>query len=202
VLRGNTKLPGGPGKTGISAAEYIGLLGVLATEIIIFSFWEKSFFTSRTFFSIAEAIPDTVIVAVGMTFVLIIAGIDLSVGSVLALSQAVLAYCILKMGWPLAAAIPACFATGICCGALNGIVIVRWALPSFIVTLGMLQIARGATLFVTDSRTLYIGQSIETISATIPGLGVVNMRFFSRRSGPLRLKFYPSSNNFSRRWHP
>jgi ribose transport system permease protein len=173
IDRKNNYLPGGLRKACASTADYIGLLGVLAVEVIIFSLWEESFLSAATFFSIVEVIPDTVIVAVGMTFVLIIAGIDLSVGSVLALSQAVLGYCMVKMGWPLLAAVPACFATGILCGALNGLVTVRWALPSFIVTLGMLEIARGATYLVTDSRTIYIGQAIESVSSTVPGLGEI-----------------------------
>jgi ribose transport system permease protein len=105
--------------------------------------------------------------------VLIIAGIDLSVGSVLALSQAVLGYCMVEMHWPLATAIPVCLATGILCGAVSGAVSVRWALPSFIVTLGMLEIARGATYFVTQSRTIYIGQAIGNVSEAIPFLGEV-----------------------------
>jgi len=51
---------------------------------------------------------------------------------------------------------------------------VRWALPSFIVTLGMLEIARGATYFVTQSRTIYIGQAIGCISNPIPFLGEIS----------------------------
>lgn len=158
-----------------SSADYIGLLAVLLVEILIFSVWQRTFFTSDTMFAIAADVPDTVIVAVGMTFVLIIAGIDLSVGSVLAFSQAVLGYCMVSLGWPIALAMPACLATGILCGALNGIVSVRWALPSFIVTLGMLEIARGATYFVTQSRTIYIGQEIGRLSDPIPFLGGVSL---------------------------
>lgn len=95
----------------------------------------KHFFFSGTLTAIAADVPDTVIAAIGMTFVLIIAGIDLSVGSVLALSQAVLGYCLVEMNWPLEAAIPVCLLTGILCGAISGAVSIRWALPSFIVTL-------------------------------------------------------------------
>ncbi len=168
------KMTGNLKNLGKSSADYIGLLGVLLLEIIIFGTWQGTFFSGDTFFAIAADVPDTVIVAVGMTFVLIIAGIDLSVGSVLALSQAVLGYCMVAMGWPLAVAIPACLATGILCGSLNGAVSVRWALPSFIVTLGMLEIARGATYFVTQSRTIYIGQEIGKISDPIPLLGGIS----------------------------
>lgn len=156
-----------------SMADWLGLAAVLAVEIVVFGLWERSFLSGSTFYSIVEVVPDTVIVAAGMTFVLIVAGIDLSVGSVLALSQAVLGHVMVRMGWPLAAAVPACLAAGLICGALNGLVTVRWALPSFIVTLGMLEIARGATYLVTDSQTLYIGGSIECLSSSVPGLGEI-----------------------------
>jgi len=158
-------------KMDIFIADYLGLLGVLMVEIVVFSLWESTFFSSGTFFAITADIPDTVIVAVGMTLVLIIAGIDLSVGSVLALSQAILGYCMVELNWPLELAVLACLSAGILCGSLSGIVSVRWALPSFIVTLGMLEIARGATYFVTQSRTIYIGQAIESVSGPIPFLG-------------------------------
>jgi len=154
-----------------SASDYMGLIGVLILEVLIFGFWEPTFFSGNTFYAIAADIPDTVIVAVGMTFMLIIAGIDLSVGSVLALSQAVLGYCLVEMNIPLTLAISACLGMGVLCGALSGFVSVRWALPSFIVTLGMLEIARGATYFVTQSRTIYIGDTIGRISNAIPMMG-------------------------------
>ncbi|MEM9159565.1 MAG: ABC transporter permease [Verrucomicrobiota bacterium] len=161
-----------------SSSDYLGLIGVLAVEILIFGIWQSTFFSSGTFFAIAAEVPDTVIVAVGMTFVLIIAGIDLSVGSVLALSQAVLGYLMVEMGWPLSVAIAACLGTGVLCGAFSGAVSVRWALPSFIVTLGMLEIARGATYFVTESRTVYIGQAIGKLSDPIPFLGDLTWPLF------------------------
>jgi ribose transport system permease protein len=101
-----------------------------------------------------------------VSIVLIIAGIDLSVGSVLALSSAVLGVAILRGHWPLWAAILAALATGSLCGLLNGLVTVGWRLPSFIVTLGMLEVARGATYLVTRSQTQYIGAPIEGIAAT------------------------------------
>ncbi len=154
-----------------ASMDYLGLLGVLLLELVVFGIWQDTFITSNTFYAVAADVPDTVIVAVGMTFVLIIAGIDLSVGSVLALAQAVLGYCMVELHVPLVFALPLCLATGIACGAMNGLVSVRWALPSFIVTLGMLEIARGATYFVTQSRTIYIGQDIAVLSESIPFMG-------------------------------
>ncbi|OHB52644.1 MAG: ABC transporter permease [Planctomycetes bacterium GWF2_41_51] len=154
-------------------SELAGLFGALVVLIIIFGLTANNFFTLITFKTIANQIPDVTIVAAGMTFVLIIAGIDLSVGSVMALCGAVLGVSIINWHLPLWAAIGLCCLTGLGCGLLNGSVIVRWKLPSFIVTLAMLEIARGAAYLVTDSRTIYIGGTIEKISdASVLGISL------------------------------
>jgi ribose transport system permease protein len=158
------KLPERQGFLGAILADYLGMAAVLAGLILVFSLLTNHFFTLTTFRTIANQIPDAIIIATGMTFVLIIAGIDLSVGSVLALSGAVLGVFLIDLKLPLPIAIATCLGTGLICGLLNGLVVVRWALPSFIVTLGMLEIARGAAYLATNSQTKYIGQAIETIS--------------------------------------
>lgn len=149
-----------------AAAEYIGMVLVLVGLIVVFSLSAKHFLTFTTFRTIANQIPSAVVIAVGMTFVLIIAGIDLSVGGVLALSGAVLGVGMVEYGLPLYAAIGACLITGLACGLVNGLVVIRWTLPSFIVTLGMMEIARGGAYLVTGSQTKYIGSSIELITDT------------------------------------
>jgi len=146
--------------------EYLGMLAVLGALVATFSLMTDHFFSLTTFRMIAGDVPAAVIIAVGMTYVLIIAGIDLSVGSVLALSGGVLGVCIVRFGTGVPLAIAACLAVGLGCGLLNGLVTVSWRLPSFIVTLGMLEIARGATYLVTDSRTQYIGLPIEFIASS------------------------------------
>ncbi len=146
--------------------DYLGMAGALAALLVIFGLAAENFFTLTTFRTIANQIPDTAIAAVGMTFVLIIAGIDLSVGSVLALSGAALGMALVNWGWPLVLAVPVCLVVGLACGAVNGLVIIRWRLPSFIVTLGMLEAARGGAYLVTQSRTIYIGGPVEVITET------------------------------------
>ncbi|MBC8471420.1 MAG: ABC transporter permease [Planctomycetes bacterium] len=153
--------------------DYIGMALALVLLLVIFGLSAQNFFTLTTFKTIANQIPDITIVAVGMTFVLIIAGIDLSVGSVMALASAVLGLSLVKFNFPLPAAIAVCLVVGILCGTANGLVIIRWKLPAFIVTLGMLEIARGAAYLVTDSRTIYIGGPVEVIAeASILGLSL------------------------------
>ncbi len=154
-------------------ADYLGLVAALLVLVIIFGLTARNFFSLVTFRTIANQIPDTTIVAVGMTFVLIIAGIDLSVGSVLALAGAVLGISLVNWGFPLSLAIVMALLVGLLCGGLNGLIVIRWRLPSFIVTLGMLEAARGAAYLVTDSRTVYVGGPVEVVTdTTILGLSL------------------------------
>ena len=160
-------------RVGRLLADYAGMAVALVVLLIVFGIAAENFFTLTTFRTIANQIPDTAVAAVGMTFVLIIAGIDLSVGSVLALSGAVLGLALVHWRLPLVVAVPICLLVGLACGAANGAVIIRWRLPSFIVTLGMLEAARGAAYLATQSRTIYIGGPVEVITeTTILGLSL------------------------------
>ena len=145
-------------------ADYLGLGLVLVALVIFFTLKTEYFFTRITFQTIANQIPDAVIIAVGMTFVLIIAGIDLSVGSVLALGGAVFGIALTSWHFPILLAIPLCVLVGIGCGAANGIMVAKWRLPAFIVTLGMLEAARGGAYLVTGSKTHYISSGVEWIT--------------------------------------
>jgi ribose transport system permease protein len=147
-------------------ADYLGMAAALATLIVVFGLTTQHFFSIDTFRTIANQIPVAIVIAVGMTYVLVIGGIDLSVGSVLALSGGVLGVSLVKAQLPLPVAIAACLAAGMACGAVNGLVTIRWALPSFIVTLGMLEMARGGAMLVTGSRTMYIPAALAPIAET------------------------------------
>ncbi|MDZ7619711.1 MAG: ABC transporter permease [Patescibacteria group bacterium] len=153
-------------------ADYVGMIVVLAVLIALFSLMSNRFLSLRTFITIANQIPDLVAIAVGMTLVLVIAGIDLSVGSVLALSASVLGVAMTRWGWsPLPAAM-LCLGAGLACGLANGVISVGAGIPSFIVTLGMLEMARGGAYLVTGSQTQYIGAAVEGIGAPLPILQV------------------------------
>ncbi len=152
-----------------SLLQYAGLVGVLMLLVLIFSMMSNNFLSQQTLITIANQIPDLLVIAVGMTLVLIIGGIDLSVGSLLALSSAVMGVCMVNYGWPLWAAVPVCLGVGAFCGMLNGVISVKAGIPSFIVTLGMLEMARGSAYLMTDSQTKYIGSSIEWIGVPLKG---------------------------------
>ena len=144
--------------------NYAGLAQVLGLLITLFALRTDYFFTWTTFRTIANQIPDAVILATGMTFVLIIGGIDLSVGSVLALGGAVLGLALVQWQLPLPLAILLCLGTGMICGMLNGFFVIRWQLPAFIVTLGMLEAARGGAYLVTGFKTQYIGAGMDWLT--------------------------------------
>jgi ribose transport system permease protein len=135
----------------------------------LFSSLSEYFFSSETFVTIANEIPAIAVMAVGMTFVLIIGGIDLSVGSVMALSAAVAGIAMVQWHWPIYLAVLVAMVVGAFAGLLNGAISVTWRLPSFIVTLGMLEVARGGAYIATNSRTQYIGSAVEWLSAPILG---------------------------------
>ena len=111
------------------------------------------FLTVANMLNVMEQTSINAIVAVGMTYVIITGGIDLSVGSLLALSGVVLASG-LKAAWPAALAIAAALGVGAASGLVNGVVIAFGRLPPFIMTLGMMSVARGAALLFTDGRPI------------------------------------------------
>ncbi len=144
--------------------EYAALLVVWVGLLLLFGWRSENFLTAQTLSTLANRIPTLAVVSAGMTLVLIIGGIDLSVGSVLGLSGAVLGVAMADWQWPLWAAALLCLAVGLLAGALNGLVSVRLGIPSFIVTLGMLEIARGLAYLTTHSQTKYIGAGVEGFS--------------------------------------
>ena len=147
-----------------------GLFVALALMIGFFSWQSEYFFTGDTFVTIANDIPAVAVTAVGMTFVLIIAGIDLSVGSVMALAAAAAGIAMLQWNWPLLPATALAMAVGVTVGAVNGAVTVAWRLPSFIVSLGMLEVARGsATSPPTRARNTSAAGSTGSASRWWPG---------------------------------
>ncbi|BDG05432.1 ABC transporter permease [Anaeromyxobacter oryzae] len=135
----------------------IGL--ALALMAFLFSFISPRFASLANLTNIFTQISINTVIAVGMTFVILLGGIDLSVGSVLALATVVGGLVITHEGWSTGPAITlsilASCAVGMLCGLFNGFVCERWKIHSFIVTLGMLNIARGAALEISNSRTIF-----------------------------------------------
>ena len=135
-----------------------GVLVALVLILIFFSIKAPYFATSSNFLKIFVQTAINTVLAAGMTFVILVGGIDLSVGSVLALCTVVGALILTADGLSPAQSIPlallACAGTGAVCGFLNGWISERWRIPSFIVTLGMLNVAHGAARVISDNSTI------------------------------------------------
>ena len=131
----------------------------LLLMIIAFSTLAPHFTDESNITNILTQVTINLIMATGMTFVILIGGIDLSVGSVLAFTAMVAGLVLKAESLPVPVAITLAvitsIAVGMGCGFLNGFIVSFWNIPSFIVTLGMLNVARGAALEVTDARTLF-----------------------------------------------
>ena len=106
--------------------------------------------------NIVRAVSETGIIAVGMTFVIITAGIDLSVGATLSLSSVLTATMMVSVGWGLLPTLLAVLAVGAAFGAMQGLIATRFRLEPFIVTLAGLQVARGIALIVSDNKYINI----------------------------------------------
>jgi ribose transport system permease protein len=154
------------------AAEYVGLAAVLVLLVALFSTLSDHFLTRITFTTLANQIPALTVIAVGLTVVLIAGGIDLSVGSVMALGSAVLARALVEWHVPLPVAVAMCLITGGAAGAISGLITVRWTVPSFIVTLGMLEVARGGAYLVTESRSVFVGAAMGTLGVPLASMGL------------------------------
>jgi len=116
---------------------YLVFLGIC----LVLALATPNFFTWRNLVTVVKQTSFPAIVAVGMTFVILTAGIDLSVGGVMALAGVVGTMALMDWGWPLPLAVLTGMAVGVVFGGANGIAITRFNLPPFIATLAMWFIA-------------------------------------------------------------
>jgi len=134
----------------------IGL--ALLVEVFLFSQLSPYFFTSENILNISLQISITAIIAVGMTFVILTAGIDLSVGALVAITG-VIATSLLKFDLSIWLLLPIALSAGMCVGAISGafagMCITRFNITPFIVTLALMTIWRGAAYLYTDGRPVW-----------------------------------------------
>ncbi len=129
------------------------LLITLVALCVVTGFLNPVFLSLDNLTNILLQSAVNLIIALGMTFVIIVGGIDLSVGSLVALTGMVLGL-FLVHGVAAPVAILGAVLLGGLCGGINGIVITRWRVPAFIVTLGMMSAARGFALMLTSGRSV------------------------------------------------
>ena len=134
-------------------ARQFGTVIGLAVLCVVLWVLTPHFLTVSNLLNIAQQTSINAIVAAGMTFVIISGGIDLSVGSIVALAGVALG-AMLQTGYPLPVALAAALAAGTACGMLNGALVSVGGLPPFIATLGMMSAARGIALVFTEGRPI------------------------------------------------
>lgn len=133
--------------------QSLGMAVVLIALCVIMAIFAPHFFTFRNVINVARQVSINAILAAGMTFVILTGGIDLSVGSALAVAGVISVWLTTK-GVPDVIAVLAGVATGGLCGALNGVLIAKLKLSPFIVTLGALTYLRGVAYITTGAYPL------------------------------------------------
>jgi len=156
--------------------------GALIIIFIFFSFASPYFFTFSNVVGILIATAVNGLLALGVTFIIISGGIDLSVGTVMTLCSVMSAVMIKNLGMPVIVGVIVGILTGGFAGFINGILISKLKLPPFIATLGMLNVAKGLSLVITGLSPIYfpletgfsniaMGSILGTI---IPGFDIPN----------------------------
>jgi ribose transport system permease protein len=127
---------------------FIGVFACVAAAI------SPKFFTLQNFVNLLQQSSITGIISVGMTLVILVGGIDLGVGSVLALAGMVVSV-LMADGYGISVAIAAALGSGVLLGLFNGVVSAKGGVPSFITTLATMVAARGLALLTTDGRPVF-----------------------------------------------
>jgi ribose transport system permease protein len=129
--------------------QFIAFAAAIAL-FVFFSIVARNFFTVRSVLSLALQTSAVTLMGIGVTFTIITGGIDLSIGSVVALSGTV-AVMVAIAGVPIGISMLIGLLVGVVCGLLNGLMITKLKLPPFIATLGMMMVARGVALTITNA---------------------------------------------------
>ncbi|WP_326613176.1 substrate-binding domain-containing protein [Streptomyces scopuliridis] len=170
----NTTDSGGDGSGGSARAVRRllldnGALSALVVLVVAMSLLSGDFLTTQNLLNVGVQAAVTAILAFGVTFVIVTAGIDLSVGSVAALSATVLAWSATSEGVPVWLAVVLAVGTGIACGLVNGALVSYGKLPPFIATLAMLSVGRGLSLVISQGSPIAFPGSVSRIGDTLGG---------------------------------
>ena len=164
------------------ASQRILAFGGLIVLFIVFSFTSPYFTKVDNIMGILLATAVNAVLALGVTFVIITAGIDLSVGTVMTLSAVMAGVFITFWKLPVPLGVLAGLATGAICGLTNGTFISRMRIPPFIATLGMMYIAKGLSLVISGLAPIYFNDTPafnkiamgSVVGGVIPGFPVPN----------------------------
>lgn len=139
-------------------------LALFVVVVLVFGSMSERFLTLANFRNILIQAAPIAILAIGMTFVLLVAEIDLSVGAVMYVTAAVAALYLSPLPWGVSLGLMLVLA--MLAGALNGLVVVGLGVASFIVTLSSLFVIRGVAMFLSNTRTLGFSKAIRDLNRT------------------------------------
>ncbi|MFE3740151.1 substrate-binding domain-containing protein [Streptomyces sp. NPDC059134] len=170
TLKSEKNTTGGGGAPGLRRLLLDnGALSALVVLVVAMSLLSGDFLTTQNLLNVGVQAAVTAILAFGVTFVIVTAGIDLSVGSVAALSATVLAWSATSEGVPVWLAVILAVATGIACGFVNGALVSYGKLPPFIATLAMLSVGRGLSLVISQGSPIAFPSSVSRLGDTLGG---------------------------------
>ena len=169
-----------------AATQKILAFGGLIGLFVVFSMASPYFLTFDNVMGILLATTVNGVLALGATFVIITAGIDLSVGTVMTLSAVMTGVVISNWGLPIPLGLLAGLATGALAGLVNGVTISKMKVPPFVATLGVMMAAKGLSLVISGSKPIYFtgtpavrGLTMDSlVGSVIPGLDVPNAVFY------------------------
>ena len=150
----------------------LGIILTILTSIsnvdgkLVFSLEDNMFFNPRNLNNLTRQVTLIGIISIGMTMVILLGGIDLSVGSIVGLSGVVVAIFMMSGMNLWLAILLTLILTGVLIGAINGFMIAHYKIPPFIITLGMMTIARGLALIFSNNSSIPINNTF------FPVLGV------------------------------
>lgn len=175
----------GPTKSGLlttatlqKAVAFVVLIALLA----FFSLFAPNFAAWNNMVNIMQATAVNGVLGVAVTFVIITAGIDLAVGTMMTLTAVMAGIILTNLGMPLIVGIVGAIGFGGFMGAISGVIIAKLKIPPFIATLGMMQIARGLALVFSGAKPIYFNNTPNygllsaesSITGLIPGLEIPN----------------------------
>src|ERR1700738_584299 len=138
----------------LTSRQAFWVLLAVCFACVFLSFATNSFATSNNIFNVARNFTFVAVIALGMTLVIITGGIDLSVGSVLCLISMVLAV-VMHAGFSLWTGLAAAVIASLAVGGFNGVLIAYLGMPAFVVTLGMLSVARSLAMVLSNNTVVF-----------------------------------------------
>ena len=143
--------------------QMLPLIGAVIGLLVVFRLWVPNFLAPENMLDLAQQISVNAIIAFGMTLVILIGGIDLSVGALLALVGTTTVFGLMRLGGTATQSVPGVMAAVLLglsaaavLGAVNGVCAARTRMPPFIITLATMMVARGAALRFNDGRPMHI----------------------------------------------